>query len=297
MESGAVREGSCLITPAFHSAADFLMLAGPARGRLHQLAGVGPEALERSGGGAGLCPEVYSELLAARLGLVAVVADTATDTDRYGRPEYRYYPAGRAKVGEGATEATNPATDEPWTGEEVAAALAARGGADGGWLTWAELYSHNWRPEEEEEDVGDPHAFRYRRTFATVAAPKQSAKKGKSSMAGKASKGKLGTGGSKRHRRVLRDNIQGVTAPMLTALMRKAGLPAEDEGTALCFEESRGILKTYLERVIRIAVTCTEHARSKVVSAEDMLKGLEGQGAVRLGLGRVVALHDRSSAL
>jgi histone H4 len=227
------------------------MLAGPARGRLHRLAGIGLEALERSGAGAGLCPKLYSELLASRLGLVAAV--------RQDGPGYIYHrlrdgPAGCATVGEGATEATNPATDEPWTGEEVAAALGARGGADGGWLTWAQLYSHSWRPEAEDE---------------CEAAPKQ-----------------LGGGGHFRHRRVLRDNIQGVTAPMLTALMRKAGLAAEDEGTQLCFEESRGILKAYLENVIRDAVTHTGHARQKIVSSQDMLKGLEGQGTVLYGFGR-----------
>ncbi|KAI8427029.1 hypothetical protein MSG28_014670 [Choristoneura fumiferana] len=42
---------------------------------------------------------------------------------------------------------------------------------------------------------------------------------------GKGGKG-LGKGGAKRHRKVLRDNIQGITKPAIRRLARRAGLSA-----------------------------------------------------------------------
>ncbi|RZC72228.1 hypothetical protein C5167_035384 [Papaver somniferum] len=40
-------------------------------------------------------------------------------------------------------------------------------------------------------------------------------------------------------------------------------------GTLLIYEETRGLLKIFLENVIRDAVTYTEHARRKTVTAMD----------------------------
>jgi len=40
---------------------------------------------------------------------------------------------------------------------------------------------------------------------------------------GKGGKG-LGTGGAKRHRKVLRDNIQGITKPAIRRLARRGGV-------------------------------------------------------------------------
>ncbi|KAF7151968.1 hypothetical protein RHSIM_Rhsim02G0120900 [Rhododendron simsii] len=56
----------------------------------------------------------------------------------------------------------------------------------------------------------------------------------------------LGKGGAKRHHKVLRDNIQGITKPVIRRLARKAGVKR---------------IKIFLENVIRDAVTYTEHAK------------------------------------
>ena len=80
---------------------------------------------------------------------------------------------------------------------------------------------------------------------------------------GKGGKG-LGKGGAKRHRKVLRDNIQGITKPAIRRLARRGGVKRI---SGLIYEETRGVLKVFLENVIRDAVTYTEHARRKTVTA------------------------------
>ncbi|CAA6669346.1 unnamed protein product [Spirodela intermedia] len=79
----------------------------------------------------------------------------------------------------------------------------------------------------------------------------------------------LGKGGAKRHRKVLRDNIQGITKPAIRRLARRGG----------------GVLKIFLENVIRDAVTYTEHARRKTVTAMDVVYALKRQGRTLYGFG------------
>ncbi|XP_043305423.1 uncharacterized protein LOC122696823 [Cervus elaphus] len=78
----------------------------------------------------------------------------------------------------------------------------------------------------------------------------------------------LGKGGAKRHRKVLRDNIQGITKPAIRRLARRGGVKRI---SGLIYEETRGVLKVFLENVIRDAVTYTEHAKRKTVTAMDVV--------------------------
>eukprot|EP00964_Phaeocystis_antarctica_P005149 scaffold2807_cov60-Phaeocystis_antarctica.AAC.3 len=98
---------------------------------------------------------------------------------------------------------------------------------------------------------------------------------------GKGGKG-LGKGGAKRHRKVLRDNIQGVTKPAIRRLARRGGVKRI---SGLIYEETRGVLKVFLENVIRDAVTYTEHARRKTVTAMDVVYALKRQGRTLYGFG------------
>ncbi|CAC5408309.1 H2A [Mytilus coruscus] len=91
---------------------------------------------------------------------------------------------------------------------------------------------------------------------------------------GKGGKG-LGKGGAKRHRKVLRDNIQGITKPAIRRLARRGGVKRI---SGLIYEETRGVLKVFLENVIRDAVTYTEHAKRKTVNAMDVVYALKRQG-------------------
>ena len=98
---------------------------------------------------------------------------------------------------------------------------------------------------------------------------------------GKGGKG-LGKGGAKRHRKVLRDNIQGITKPAIRRLARRGGVKRI---SGLIYEETRGVLKVFLENVIRDAVTYTEHARRKTVTAMDVVYALKRQGRTLYGFG------------
>jgi histone H3/H4 len=98
---------------------------------------------------------------------------------------------------------------------------------------------------------------------------------------GKGGKG-LGKGGAKRHRKVLRDNIQGITKPAIRRLARRGGVKRI---SGLIYEETRGVLKVFLENVIRDSVTYTEHARRKTVTAMDVVYALKRQGKTLYGFG------------
>ncbi len=96
-------------------------------------------------------------------------------------------------------------------------------------------------------------------------------------MSGKAGKGK---GGAKRHRKVLRDNIQGVTKPAIRRLARRGGVKRI---SGLMYEETRTVLKSFLDQVVRDSVTYTEHARRKTVTALDVVYALKRQGKTLYG--------------
>ncbi|XP_061051762.1 uncharacterized protein LOC133094981 [Eubalaena glacialis] len=114
---------------------------------------------------------------------------------------------------------------------------------------------------------------------------------------GKGGKG-LGKGGAKRHRKVLRDNIQGITKPAIRRLARRGGVKRI---SGLIYEETRGVLKVFLENVIRDAVTYTEHARRKTVTAMDVVYALKRQGRTLYGFvhvrfGRFVMARTKQTA-
>lgn len=95
---------------------------------------------------------------------------------------------------------------------------------------------------------------------------------------GKAPVGKGGT----RYRKVLRESIQGITKPAIRRLARRGGVKRI---SGLIYEETRGVLKTFLENVLRDSITYTEHARRKTVTALDIVYALKRQGRTIYGFG------------
>ncbi|KAF3936103.1 hypothetical protein ABW20_dc0109435 [Dactylellina cionopaga] len=91
---------------------------------------------------------------------------------------------------------------------------------------------------------------------------------------GKGGKG-LGKIGAKRHRKILRDNIQGITRPAIRRLARRGGVKRI---TASMYEEVRGVLKTHLEQILSRAVAYCEHARRKTVTVTDVVHALRQLG-------------------
>ena len=91
---------------------------------------------------------------------------------------------------------------------------------------------------------------------------------------GKGGKG-LGVGGAKRHRRVLRDNIKGLTNPPLQRISHQAGVKSM---SGLMYDELRTITRTHLEKIIIASITYAEHDRRVTVSINDVLQAIEDHG-------------------
>ena len=104
-------------------------------------------------------------------------------------------------------------------------------------------------------------------------------------MAGRGKSGKgLGKSAVKRTRKSVPagDSIKGITKPSIRRLARRGGVKRI---SAMIYEETRGVLKTFLEGVIRDAVTYTEHAKRKTVTSLDVVYALKRQGRTLYGFG------------
>ncbi|KAI4745544.1 hypothetical protein E4T50_04106, partial [Aureobasidium sp. EXF-12298] len=98
---------------------------------------------------------------------------------------------------------------------------------------------------------------------------------------GTGSKG-LGEPGTARHRKSTRDTIQGITDASVRRLARRGGVKRI---SATVYDETRGVVKTFLESVIRDAVVYTEHAQRKTVTSLDIVHALKRRGRVLYGFG------------
>jgi len=96
---------------------------------------------------------------------------------------------------------------------------------------------------------------------------------------GKTGKGR-GKSGAKRHRKYRRGNIQGITKPAIRRLARRGGVKRIN---GLVYEETRGCLKIFLKHVIRDAITYTEYAGRKTVTAQDVVHSLKRNGKTLYG--------------
>lgn len=85
----------------------------------------------------------------------------------------------------------------------------------------------------------------------------------------------------KRHR-PLADNILGVTKPAIRRLARRGGVKRL---SGMIYAETRTVLRVFLQNVISDAVTYTEHARRKTVTAMDVIYALKRQGRTLYGFG------------
>ncbi|MGH0134854.1 UNVERIFIED_CONTAM: hypothetical protein FKN15_027490 [Acipenser sinensis] len=86
-------------------------------------------------------------------------------------------------------------------------------------------------------------------------------------MSGRGKGGRLRKQGAKRHRKVLRDSIHGITKPTICNLARRRQVKRI---SGLIYEEIRGVLKVFLVNVIQDAVTYTEHAKRKTITTMDV---------------------------
>ena len=88
--------------------------------------------------------------------------------------------------------------------------------------------------------------------------------------------------GAKRVHKTTKDVILGITKPAIRRLARRGGVKRI---SALIYEETRIVLRAFLESVVRDAVVYTEHARRKTVTAMDVVYALKRQGRCLYGFG------------
>ena len=106
-------------------------------------------------------------------------------------------------------------------------------------------------------------------------------------MAGRAKiggKGKGGKQGAKRFasKKSLKETIMGITKPAIRRLARRGGVKRI---STFIYDDSRAVLKNFLESVVRDSVTYCEHAKRKTVTALDVVYALKRQGRTLYGFG------------
>ncbi|XP_058797749.1 histone H4 type VIII-like [Phymastichus coffea] len=84
----------------------------------------------------------------------------------------------------------------------------------------------------------------------------------------------IGKGGMKRHRKVMDDNIQGITKPSIRRLSRRGGVKCI---SSLVYEEARKVLQAFLENIMRDIITYTKHAKRKTVTTMDVVYDMKRQ--------------------
>jgi len=89
-------------------------------------------------------------------------------------------------------------------------------------------------------------------------------------------------GTTRRHRPVLRDNIQCIERHHFDSMMRQGGVLRNCDSI---YEESRGVLKVALENVLHDAVTYCETERESIVTSKHVSRGLQNCGTPVWGFG------------
>ncbi|KAI1098836.1 histone-fold-containing protein [Jackrogersella minutella] len=98
------------------------------------------------------------------------------------------------------------------------------------------------------------------------------AKKG---LRGPIARGIGGKGGIKRHRKILYDNIQGITKPAIRRLARRGGVKRI---SAQIYDEVRVALRARLTEIIEHCVIYTEYRKRKTVTINDVIHSLRRLG-------------------
>lgn len=101
---------------------------------------------------------------------------------------------------------------------------------------------------------------------------------------GKGGKG-VGKISGKRHgggKKPSRSSLEGITKPAIRRLARRGGVKRI---SSFIYDDSRQVLKGFLEGIVKDAVTYTEHARRKTVTAMDVVHALRRHGRTLYGFG------------
>lgn len=99
---------------------------------------------------------------------------------------------------------------------------------------------------------------------------------GRSGSMGKVSgKRLLHNPGGKRHRKICKDCILGITKPDIRRLARRGGVKRI---SGMIYDDARAALKSYLEKVLKDCVAYCEYRRAKTVTVYDVIFALRRMG-------------------
>jgi histone H4 len=85
---------------------------------------------------------------------------------------------------------------------------------------------------------------------------------------------------AKRTKKVLSNNVKGITNPAIRRLARRGGVKRI---SGLLYDELRGVVKGFVENVVRDSIAYTEHAKRKTVTALDVVYALKKRGRTLYG--------------
>lgn len=98
----------------------------------------------------------------------------------------------------------------------------------------------------------------------------------KTKPGGKGGKGKgLSGNGAKRHKKITRASIEGISKPEIRRLARRGGVKRIGGEV---YVDVREALKAFLVRTIGDSITYCEHARRRTLTAKDVVYALKRQG-------------------
>jgi histone H3/H4 len=78
-----------------------------------------------------------------------------------------------------------------------------------------------------------------------------------------------------RRQKIIRDSIQGITKPAIARICQRGGVLRIG---GLVYEEFRGVMKVFVEDLMKSVIAITEHARRKTVKASDLEAALQIKG-------------------
>ena len=90
----------------------------------------------------------------------------------------------------------------------------------------------------------------------------------------------IGKGGAKRLRDQPKDAVKGITKLSIRKLARRGGVKRM---SGLVYEETRCVIKLFLEKLIHDTIQYTESAQKKTVTAMDVVMALKKQGKYLYG--------------
>jgi len=85
-----------------------------------------------------------------------------------------------------------------------------------------------------------------------------------------------------RHKKILRENIQGITKSDIRRMARRGGVKRI---SATVYEETRHQLKLHLEQILRVTVAITDYQKRQTVTVTDVIFALRRIGRPIYGFG------------